>query len=66
MKPVVLFLLNIYIKYLSFDRGVLKVFSTGQTCKYSPTCSKYTYEAILRYGILKGSALGLKRISTCK
>jgi len=34
-------------------------------CRYTPTCSQYTKEAILKYGIFKGGWLGLKRILSC-
>ena len=34
-------------------------------CKYYPSCSNYTIEAIETYGALKGSFLGLKRILKC-
>ena len=34
-------------------------------CRYTPSCSQYTIEAIQKYGILKGTALGAKRISRC-
>ena len=34
-------------------------------CKFIPTCSNYTIEAIETYGVLKGSLLGIKRILKC-
>jgi uncharacterized protein len=35
------------------------------TCRFYPSCSQYTYEAIAKYGIFKGSALGAWRILRC-
>jgi putative membrane protein insertion efficiency factor len=35
------------------------------SCRYNPTCSNYMIEAIKTWGPLKGSWLGIKRISSC-
>ncbi|HNS05098.1 MAG TPA: membrane protein insertion efficiency factor YidD [Candidatus Saccharicenans sp.] len=37
----------------------------GHHCRYYPTCSDYTYQAINKYGFIKGSWLGSKRILRC-
>jgi hypothetical protein len=34
-------------------------------CRYFPTCSEYTMEAVSRYGAMRGLWLGLKRLSRC-
>ena len=34
-------------------------------CRFSPTCSAYAYEAICKYGAMKGGFLALKRLLRC-
>ena len=36
-----------------------------QTCRHTPTCSQYTIEAIETHGAIKGTWLGLRRLSRC-
>jgi putative membrane protein insertion efficiency factor len=38
---------------------------TPATCRYQPTCSYYTKEALLKHGFLKGMKLSIKRIFSC-
>ena len=38
---------------------------TPPSCRYTPTCSQYMVEAVLKYGIFKGTWLGIKRILRC-
>ncbi len=56
MKKFCLLLIKIY-QYFS------KL--TPPTCRFTPTCSEYTRQAIEKYGVLKGLWLGIKRISKC-
>lgn len=57
MKSILLFLI----------RGYQLVLSPlmGSNCRYYPTCSCYTHEAIEKHGAFKGMWLGIKRISRC-
>lgn len=57
MRNICLTLIRFYQHYISP--------LTPPACRYTPTCSQYTYEAIQKYGALKGCWLGLKRICRC-
>ncbi len=35
------------------------------SCRFTPSCSLYSYEAIDRYGVVKGGLIGAKRILRC-
>ncbi|MCL4199906.1 membrane protein insertion efficiency factor YidD [Patescibacteria group bacterium] len=66
MKQFVLSAIRFYQKYFSPDTGLLKaLWLVDSACRYRPTCSEYTYQAIEAYGIMRGSWLGLKRILRC-
>lgn len=66
LKKLFLNIIKFYQKHLSPQKGILKkLFLVDSSCRYQPTCSEYTYQAINRYGIICGVYLGLKRIIKC-
>lgn len=65
MKKAVLFLIKIYQKTLSLDHGPLHKYLHTGTCRFYPSCSEYTYQAVDRFGSFKGIILGSKRVLRC-
>lgn len=57
MRPIVLALLRFYKRFISP--------ALPPSCRFTPTCSEYSYEAIERYGVLKGGWLAVRRIGRC-
>lgn len=54
MKPLLLNLIRFYQRL-----------PHSRSCRFIPTCSEYAYQAIAKYGILKGSLLSFRRIFKC-
>ena len=49
---------------LRFYKAYLSILFAG-SCRFEPTCSRYAYEAIERFGVMRGVWLGLKRLLRC-
>ena len=60
MKKILLCFIKLYKRFVS---QMFK--SLGIECKYYPSCSEYTKLAIEKYGCIKGTFLGIKRIIKC-
>ena len=60
MKKILLKLIDFYKKNIS-----LWLESKNIKCKFYPTCSEYTRQAIEKYGALKGLILGIYRVLRC-
>ena len=57
MKKILLSLISFYQRSISPN--------TPASCRFRPTCSAYAYEAIQKYGAIKGGWLALKRLLRC-
>ncbi|HZK75347.1 MAG TPA: membrane protein insertion efficiency factor YidD [Candidatus Kapabacteria bacterium] len=57
MRATFIFLIRLYQRLLS------PLFPAS--CRFTPTCSEYTLQAIAKHGVLQGIWLGLKRIGKC-
>ncbi|MFH0854763.1 MAG: membrane protein insertion efficiency factor YidD [bacterium] len=58
-------LIRIYQKTLSFDYGIFKYLFPYGYCKFHPACSEYAYQAVEKYGVIKGGAKALWRVIRC-
>ena len=58
MKGIFLKLIRFYQRYISP--------AFPARCRFHPTCSAYAYEAITKYGALKGGCLALRRFLRCQ
>ncbi len=66
MKRVILTLIRFYQNTKWFHGQLAKqLFITDSVCRFTPTCSHYTYLAVEKYGAVKGLLIGLKRIIRC-
>lgn len=52
------------VLFIRFYQGAISPL-LSPACRYTPTCSEYTAQAIQKYGSLKGGWLALKRLLRC-
>lgn len=58
MKILVLAAIRLY-------HSTLALMLPPNTCRFYPTCSHYGYEAVEKYGAIKGGWLAIKRVARC-
>ncbi len=64
-RRLIIMLIRIYQKTLSFDHSPLQVLYPNGFCRFHPTCSQYGIDAFNKYGVIKGGALTCWRILRC-
>ncbi|HDH09835.1 MAG TPA: membrane protein insertion efficiency factor YidD [Chloroflexi bacterium] len=57
MKAMILTAIKLYQRTISR--------ALPPTCRFYPSCSEYAYQAIAKYGLLKGGWMALKRLGRC-
>ncbi|MBZ0280483.1 MAG: membrane protein insertion efficiency factor YidD [Anaerolineae bacterium] len=57
MKFIALAMIRFYKRFISP--------ALPSACIYEPTCSTYTYQAIERFGVIRGTWMGMRRIARC-
>ena len=65
IKKFLLKLIKLYQKTLSPDSGWFSYKHPHGFCKYHPNCSTYSYQAIEKHGVIKGSFKSIYRILRC-
>jgi len=53
-----------FLGCISFYRRFISPYKPP-VCRFYPSCSQYTYQAVEKYGVIKGIYLGVKRILKC-
>lgn len=61
MKTIIVSALKFYKKFVSLPLEAM----FGKACRFTPSCSEYTIEALEKFGTMKGLGLGIKRFARC-
>jgi uncharacterized protein len=64
-KWTVMLLIRIYQKLFSFDHSFWAHPHLFRVCVFYPSCSEYTYQAIERFGLIRGGLMGAWRVIRC-
>ncbi|MBD3330740.1 membrane protein insertion efficiency factor YidD [Candidatus Peregrinibacteria bacterium] len=64
-RNILVFLIKVYQRTLSPDHGVIKVLFPGGYCRFTPSCSTYSIEAVKKYGVIYGGAKSIFRVIRC-
>ncbi|BCX13650.1 MAG: putative membrane protein insertion efficiency factor [Candidatus Dojkabacteria bacterium] len=65
MKKILILIIKFYQFFFSLDHSFWAKGLNIGVCRFHPTCSEYTVTAIEKYGVLRGTWLGIKRFLRC-
>lgn len=64
-RSTIITIIRVYQLTISPDHGVIRRIFPYGVCRYTPTCSQYTIDAIRQFGVISGMAYALIRIFRC-
>ncbi len=64
-RRLLVILIRVYQKTISFDHGFLKIFYPQGFCRFTPSCSEYGAQAISKYGAIRGGLMAAWRVLRC-
>ncbi len=50
----------------AYQAAISPIIGGRAACRFTPSCSEYTAQAIKKYGIIRGGAMGMRRILRCR
>jgi putative membrane protein insertion efficiency factor len=62
---VALAAIRAYQRTISPDHGPLRRYFPGGFCRFEPTCSQYTHDALEQHGLRRGGSLAIRRLARC-
>lgn len=65
LRYIAVKVIELYQKTLSFDHGPMKSMYPHGFCRYTPSCSEYGKQAIIKYGIVRGGLMAFWRVMRC-
>lgn len=57
---------RVFISLIRFYKKAISPYKGGPCCRFYPSCSEYSLQAIEKYGVIKGGAKACKRILRCQ
>ena len=56
---------RVLLRLIRFYQRRISPLKGHPTCRFLPTCSEYAYEAVSKYGVMKGGWLAVRRVLRC-
>ena len=65
LQAIAIKIIVLYQRTISPDHGLFRGRYPHGFCSFYPSCSEYAKQAIIKHGLIRGTALGLRRIGRC-